>query len=124
MKIAQRTGRFALRGKIEAVSSFLPGEKAWADLMTVFQYLKGGYREDGCSNFIRNNMEKTRSKKYKLHQERFYIRKNFFYNENNLSVEKSPWGHSGIPIAGDFQDTIGWGGRLSHLVSLSYERLA
>ena len=30
------------------------------DLITMFQYLKSGYKEDGDSVFIRSHMEKTR----------------------------------------------------------------
>lgn len=44
----------------EGFSFFLPGEeKAWGDLLTVFQYLKGSYKEDGGSCFTRSHMEKT-----------------------------------------------------------------
>ena len=42
-------------------------------LITVFQYLKGGYKEDGGSLFTRSHMEKTRGNGYKLHQERGFI---------------------------------------------------
>jgi len=50
-------------------------EKRWfrVDLITVFQYLKGSYREDGGSLFTRNHMEKTRGNGYKLQQERFHL---------------------------------------------------
>ncbi|KAK4832113.1 LOW QUALITY PROTEIN: hypothetical protein QYF61_020740 [Mycteria americana] len=36
------------------------------DLITMFQYLKGGYKEDGDSLFTRSHMEKTRGNGYKL----------------------------------------------------------
>ncbi|KAK4829749.1 hypothetical protein QYF61_006458 [Mycteria americana] len=50
------------------------------DLIPVFQYLKGSYKEDGGSLFTRNHIEKTKNNGYKLHQERFHldIRKKFF----------------------------------------------
>ncbi|KAK4823835.1 hypothetical protein QYF61_007084 [Mycteria americana] len=41
------------------------------DLITVFQYLKDGYKEDGDSLFTRSHMEKTRGKGYKLLLGRF-----------------------------------------------------
>ena len=43
------------------------------DLITVFQDLKGGYREDGDSLFTRNHMEKTRGNGYKLLLGRFQL---------------------------------------------------
>ena len=58
-------------------------------LITVFQYLKGGYKEDGGSLFTRSHMEKTRGNGYKLHQERGFTSiqdrycLGFFYSENN-----------------------------------------
>lgn len=50
------------------------------DLTTIFQYLKGGYKEDGGSPITRSHMEKTWGNGSKLHWERFhlYIRKEFF----------------------------------------------
>lgn len=35
--------------------------------------LKGGYKEDGGSQFIKSYMEKTSSNRYKLHRESFYL---------------------------------------------------
>lgn len=59
-------------------------EKAYADLIPVFQYLKGSYREEGGSLFTRSHTEKTRGNRYKLYQERFHlnIRNKFFYSGN------------------------------------------
>ncbi|KAK4814529.1 hypothetical protein QYF61_021630 [Mycteria americana] len=71
-------------------------EKAQENLITVFQYLKGSYKEDGGSFFTRSHMEKTRGNRYKFHQERFHldIRKKFFYCEinhwNNLPRDTFP----------------------------------
>ena len=45
------------------------------DLIAVFQYLKGGYKEDGGSLFTRSHADKTRGNKYKLHQERGFAPK-------------------------------------------------
>lgn len=58
----------------------------------VFQYLKGGYREDGSSLFTRTHIEKTRGNGYKLHQKRFYldVRKNFFTLRTIIHGTNSP----------------------------------
>lgn len=61
--------------------SLLPGEeRARGDLVTVFQYSKGGYKEDGGSVFTRSHMEKTGGNGYKLHSNKFRLntRKKFF----------------------------------------------
>jgi len=39
--------------------------------MTVFHYLKGGYKEDGDSLFTRSHMEKMRGNEWKLFLWRF-----------------------------------------------------
>lgn len=41
--------------------------------MVGLQCLKGSHKGDGCSVFKRSHMEKTRSKRYKLLQERFCL---------------------------------------------------
>jgi len=46
-------------------------ERLRGDLITMFQYLKGGYKEDGDSLFIRCHMEKRRDNGYKLLLGRF-----------------------------------------------------
>ncbi|KAK4829408.1 hypothetical protein QYF61_003889 [Mycteria americana] len=43
------------------------------DLITMFQYLKGGCKEDGDSLFTRSHMEKTRGNGYKLLLGRFRL---------------------------------------------------
>ncbi|KAM9649111.1 uncharacterized protein ACIBXB_011590 [Morphnus guianensis] len=43
------------------------------DLITMFQYLKGGYKEDGDSLFTRSHMEKTLGNGYKLLLRRFQL---------------------------------------------------
>ncbi|KAK4828698.1 hypothetical protein QYF61_000536 [Mycteria americana] len=48
-------------------------EKAQRDLNTVFQYLKGSYKEDRSSLFTSSHMEMTRGNGYKLHWERFHL---------------------------------------------------
>lgn len=71
----------------------------------MFKWLK----EDGGSLFTRHHMEKTRSNRYKLHWEKFYldIRKKSFYSKNNCSLELPPQGRGRVPIAGGFQDATG-----------------
>lgn len=55
----------------EECDFFLPGEKkAEGHLITVFQYLKSGYKEGGWSQFTRSHMEKTRGYTKELHQEK------------------------------------------------------
>ena len=41
------------------------------DLITMLQYLKGGYKEDGDSLFTRSHMEKMRGNGYRLLLGRF-----------------------------------------------------
>ncbi|KAK4818646.1 hypothetical protein QYF61_016617 [Mycteria americana] len=55
-------------------------EKAPGDLITVFQYLKGGYKEGGGSLFTRSHMEKTWGNRHKLYWKRIHLdtRKKFF----------------------------------------------
>jgi len=43
------------------------------DLMTMFQYLKGGYKENGGSPFTSSHMEKMRGNGYKLLLQRFRL---------------------------------------------------
>ncbi|KAK4805622.1 hypothetical protein QYF61_022380 [Mycteria americana] len=58
----------------------LENRRLGGHLITVSQYLKGGYKEDGGSLITRSHMEKTRASEYKLHRERFRldIRNTFF----------------------------------------------
>lgn len=54
------------------------------DLITMFQYLKSGYKEDGDSLFTRSYMENTSGNGYKLILERFQVdTKTVFYNEQS-----------------------------------------
>lgn len=43
------------------------------DLVTVLQYLTGGYRVGGWSLFTRSHMDKSRGNGYKLHQEKQFF---------------------------------------------------
>ena len=43
------------------------------DLITMYQYLKGSYKEDGDSLFTRNHVVRTRGNGYKLLQGRFRL---------------------------------------------------
>ncbi|GAB0195104.1 hypothetical protein GRJ2_001975700 [Grus japonensis] len=45
--------------------------RLWGDLIAMFQYIKGGYKEDGDSLFTRSHMEKTRGNRCKLLLGRF-----------------------------------------------------
>lgn len=54
-------------------SSLFSLENAREDLITIFQYIKGGYRDNGDSVFIRSHTENTWDNVYKMHQKRFYV---------------------------------------------------
>jgi len=58
----------------------LEKRRLWGDLITAFQYLKGGYRKDGENIFSRACCDRTRSNSFKLRESRFRldITKNFF----------------------------------------------
>ncbi|KAK4827364.1 hypothetical protein QYF61_017289 [Mycteria americana] len=43
------------------------------DLITVFYYLKSGYKKDRGCLFTRRHMEKTRGYRYKLYQEGLHL---------------------------------------------------
>ncbi|GAB0196369.1 hypothetical protein GRJ2_002102200 [Grus japonensis] len=91
MKMIKGLENLANEERLKEFSLFFPEKsKLRRDLITVFQYLTGIYREDRGSVFTKKHMEKTRSNRYKLHQERFHldIRKNFFYSKNNQSLEQ------------------------------------
>jgi len=49
----------------------LENRRLRGNLMTMFQHLKGGYKQDRCSLFTRSRMEKTKSNRYKLLLGRF-----------------------------------------------------
>jgi len=93
--------------------------------ITVFQYLQGGYKENGGSLFTRSHKAKTKGNGYKLHQERLHldIRNKFFTVRINKHLEEPPQGRGRVPIIGGFQDAIGQGTRKSHLGSLSHKTL-
>ena len=59
------------------------------DLITMFQYLKGGFKEDGDFLFTRSHMEKTRGNGYKLLQGDILNghKWKIFHNENNQPLE-------------------------------------
>jgi len=59
------------------------------DLVTVFQYLKGGYKEDGDSLFTRSHMEKTRGDVVQVPPGEILIeyKRKFFHNGNNQPLE-------------------------------------
>lgn len=52
---------------------FSPQRRLGGDLITVFQYLKGSYKEDRGSPFPSSHMERTRHNRYKLHWKRFHL---------------------------------------------------
>lgn len=54
---------------------FLEKRRPRADLITVFQCFKSGYKQDGGSLFKKTHMEKGRGNGYKWHWERFRLDK-------------------------------------------------
>lgn len=63
-------------------------EKAQRDIIAVFQYLKGSYKEDRGSLFTRSHTEKIRGNGYMLHTEMFYLNiRKIFYRKKNYSFE-------------------------------------
>ena len=62
------------------------------DLITMFQYLKNDYKEDGDSLLTRSHTEKTRSNGYKLILGRFRLdtRENFSQGEQSAIGITSP----------------------------------
>ena len=57
----------------ELVLFSLERRRLRGDIITMFQYLKCGYREDEDSLFTRSHMEKTRGHGYKLLLRRFQL---------------------------------------------------
>ncbi|KAK4815650.1 hypothetical protein QYF61_005212, partial [Mycteria americana] len=83
-------------------------EKAPGDLITVFQYLKGSYKEDGGSLFTRSHMERQGETGTSCSGKGFILTEDriFFCSENNYSLDQTPQGHGEVSIAGHFQDMI------------------
>jgi len=81
------------------------------DLIAVFRYLKGTYREDGENFFNRACCNRTRSNGFKLRAGRFRldIRKKFFYDKGDETLEQIAQRSSGGPIPGNIQGEVGWG---------------
>lgn len=82
---------------------------------------KGICKEDGISLFTRSH--------YKEQWEQIASglvsslhKKEFFYSESSHSLERTPQGHSRVPISGSFQDAIGQDARQSYLGSLCHKR--
>jgi len=57
-----------------------PFIELWGDLIVVFQYLKGAYKQEGERLFMRVDSDRTRGNGFKQREERFRlnIRRMFF----------------------------------------------
>jgi len=66
--------------------SSLEKRRLRGDLITMFQYLKGGYKEDGDSLFIRSHLEKMRGNGHKLLLGRFQLdMRGQFFTKSTIS---------------------------------------
>jgi len=75
----KRLGSLLCEERLRELGLFsLEKKRLRRDLITTFQYLKGGYKEDGDSHLTRSHMEKTRHNGYKLQVVRLDTRGKFF----------------------------------------------
>jgi len=66
-KMIKRLGSLPYKERLRKLDLFsLETRRLRRDLITMFQYLNGGYKEDGDSFFTRSLMEKMRGNGYKL----------------------------------------------------------
>ena len=73
-KMIQGLGSLLYEERLRELSLFsLEKRKLKGDLITMFQYLQGGYKEDGNFLFTRSHMEKTWGNGYKLLLGRFQL---------------------------------------------------
>jgi len=94
----------------------LQKRKLRADLLAVFQYLKGAYRKDGEGRFARVCSDRTRGNSSKLKEGRFRldIRKKF--REGGETLEQVAQRSCGCPLPGSVQGQVGWSSEQSGLV--------
>lgn len=83
------------------------------NLITIFLYLKGSYKEDGGFLFTRSNVEMAKGNRF---QDRFHVdvRKKIFRVKQSITTSLRTW----VPITGGFEDTTGKVISKSHLDSL------
>ena len=74
MKMIKGLENLPYEERLKEIGLFsLENKRLRGDSITVFQYLKGSYKEDRGLLFTRSHMEKTRGNWYKLHRKRFHL---------------------------------------------------
>lgn len=66
MKVIKGLESLPYEKKIKEFSCILEKRRLWWNLITIFQYLRVGYKEDKGFLFTRRHIEKTRDNEYKL----------------------------------------------------------
>ena len=88
-KLIKGLGSLSCEERLRELGLFsLEERRLRGDLVTMFQYLKGGYKGDGDSLLTRSHMEKMRGNGCGLLLGRFWLdTRKIFHNESNQPLE-------------------------------------